>query len=256
MGKKLGIMGWKKALLKASDEIESSNKVISTFLTNKSHEIRTLMTRIIGMTDLMLMTELTEEQLDYLITLKSSTGLLLNVFNDMRDYSKIQTGKITMEQVPFDLRKTIHDVVNLFHVAAKQNNSHIRLNSIDNKIPKNLIGDSLRLKQVLSNLIGNGVKFTNNGEVTITVDFEKQDESCIYLKFIVTDTGTGIPEEKLKKLFNNFSHSEDSSLRKFKTTGLENSKKLVELMDGDLYVNSKEGLGSQFYFTAVFGVQE
>jgi signal transduction histidine kinase len=196
-------------------------------LDNKSHEIRTLMTRIIGMTDLTLMTELTEEQRDYLTIVKSSTGLLLKVLNDIMDYSKIQAGKVNLEQVPFDIRETIYEVVELFQVAAKQKNIYLRLNSLDKIIPKNLIGDSIRLKQVLSNLVGNSVRFTNHGEVTIKVELEELDGSKMHLKFIVSDTGIGIPEDKL-----------------------------VELMDGDIYVESKEGVGSKFCFTAVFGLQE
>ena len=245
-----------KALLKAKEEVESSNKAISQFLANKNHEIRTLMTRIIGMTDLMLMTELTEEQLEYLTIVKSSTGLLYEVFNDIQDFSKSHVVNVNLEQVPFDIRATIHQVVDLFHVAAKQKNIFIRLNSIDNKIPKNLIGDSLRLKQVLSNLVGNGVIYTNKGEVTIKIHLEQLDESSIQLKFIVSDTGIGIPEEKLVKLFKSFSHIDNSNPRNFRSSGLAFSKTLVELMDGDIYVNSTEGLGSEFYFTAKFGVQE
>lgn len=185
------------------------------------------MTRIIGMTDLTLMTELTEEQRDYLTIVKSSTGLLLKVLNDIMDYSKIQAGKVNLEQVPFDIRETIYEVVELFQVAAKQKNIYLRLNSLDKIIPKNLIGDSIRLKQVLSNLVGNSVRFTNHGEVTIKVELEELDGSKMHLKFIVSDTGIGIPEDKL-----------------------------VELMDGDIYVESKEGVGSKFCFTAVFGLQE
>lgn len=236
------------------EEAESSNKGISLFLTNKNHEIRTLMTRISGMTDLMLMTELTEEQLNYLTIVKSSTGLLLNVFNDMQDYSKIQTGVVNMEQGPFDVRATIHEVLELFNVAAKQKNIYLRLNNIDNRIPRHLIGDSLGLKQVLSNLVGNGVKFTDTGEVAIKVDLEQLDESSVQLKFIVSDTGVGIPEEPLVKLLTSFSQLDEINLEKFRSSGLEYSKKLVELMDGKIYVNSMEGLGTKFCFTAKFRV--
>lgn len=245
-----------KALLKSKEEAERSNKTISQFLANKNHEIRTLMTRIIGMTDLMLMTELTEEQLEYQTIVKSSTRLLYEVFNEIQDFSKNQVVNVNLEQVTFDIRATIHQVVDLFRAAAKQKNIFIRLNSIDNKIPKNLIGDSLRLKQVLSNLVGNGVIFTNKGEVAIKVDLEQLDESSIQLKFIVSDTGSGIPEEKLVKLNKSFSHIDDSNSRKFRSSGLAFTKQLVELMHGDIYVDSTEGLGSKFCFTAKFSVQE
>ena len=244
-----------KALIKATEGAESSNKAKNPLLENKSHEIRTYMTRIMGMTDLTLMTELTEEQRGYLTIVKSSTGLLLKVLNDILDYSKIQAGKVNLEQVPFDIHETIHEVVDMFHVAAKQKNIYIRLKSMDEIIPKNLIGDSIRLKQVLSNLIGNSVRFTNHGEVTIKVDFEELDKSRMQLKFMVSDTGMGIPEDKLAKLFKKFSQVDDSNIREFGGTGLTILKKIVELMDGDIYVDSKEGVGSKFCFTAVFGVQ-
>ena len=245
-----------KALIKAKDEAESSNKAKSQLLENRSHEIRTFMTRIIGLTDLTLMTELTEEQRDYLTIVKSSTKLLSNVLNDILDYSKIQAAKLDLEQVPFDIRKTVHEVVDLFHVAAKRKNIYIRLDSIDGKIPKNLIGDSIRLKQVLLNLVDNGIKYTKHGEVTISIDLAEQDESTIKLTFIVSDSGIGIPEDKLDRLFKRFSRVDDTNTREVGGTGLglAISKKLVELMGGTIYIDSKAGLGSEFCFTVVFKV--
>ena len=244
-----------KALIKAKDEAESSNKAKNQLLENRSHEIRTFMTRIIGLTDLTLMTELTEEQREYLTIVKSSTRLLSKVLNDILDYSKIQATNFDLEQVPFDIRETIHEVVDLFHVAAKRKNIYLRLNSIDDKIPKNLIGDSIRLKQVLSNLVGNGIRFTNNGEVALKVDIAELEESRVLIKFSVSDTGIGIPEDKRGNLFRRSSQVDDSNTREFGGTGLVISKKLVELMDGDIYVDSKAGVGSKFCFTAKFGVQ-
>jgi signal transduction histidine kinase len=249
-----------KTLIKAKDEAEaeaeSSNKAESQLLKNRSHEIRTYMTRIIGLTDLTLMTELTEEQRDYLTIVKSSTGLLLSVLNDILDYSKIQAAKFDLEQVPFDLREIISEVVDLFNVAAKRKDIYLRLNSIDNKIPKNLIGDSKKLKQVLSNLVGNGIRFTDNGEVALKVDIEELEkkDSRIQLKFMVSDTGIGIPEDRLVKLFKRFSQVDDSNTKGFGGAGLTISKKLVELMNGYIYVESKTGVGSTFSFTAEFGV--
>lgn len=238
------------ASFKAKEETETSIMAKSRFLVDRSHEIRTLMTRIMGMTDLTLLTELTEEQLEYLTVVKSSTGLLLKVFNDMQDYSKAQADKVTLELVPFDIRATIHEVVDLFRVAAKQKNIYVGVSSIDNKIPKSIVGDSLRLKEVLLNLVGKGVKFTNKGEVTLEVDLAELHEKSMQLKFIVSDTGVGIPEEKLVRLL----QSNDSNPRKFESTGLTNSKKLVELMAGNIYVNSTVGVGSKICFTAEFGV--
>jgi signal transduction histidine kinase len=242
-----------KALLKATEIAESTNIVSSQLLENRSHEIRTYMTRIMGMTDLTLMTELTEEQRDYLTIVKSSTGLLLKVINDILDYAKIHSEKVKLEKVPFDIRATIHEVVDLFQVAAKQKNIRLMLN-IDQKIPKNPKGDFKSLKQVLSNLVGNGVRFTNHGEVTINVSLEELDVSTMQLKFIVSDTGIGIPEDTFIKLFKRFSQLNDPHMREFGGMGLTISKRLIELMDGKIYVDSKEGVGSKFSFTAVFGV--
>jgi len=169
---------------------------------------------------------------------------------------KFKQLKFDLEKVPFDIRQTIHEVVDLFNVAAKRKNIYIRFNSVDDKIPKNLIGDSLRLKQVLSNFVGNGIRFTNNGEVALKVDVEELEKSRIQLKFMVSDTGIGIPEDKLVKLFKRSNQGDDSGTREFGGTGLAISKKLVELMDGEIYVESKTGVGSKFYFTAEFGVRE
>lgn len=236
-------------------DAESKNTAIKQFLVSKNHEIRTLMTRIIGMTELTLMTELTEEQLKYLTILKASTGLLIEVFINMQDYAKLPTDRVIREQGPFNIRATIQEVVDLFDTAAKQKNVDVRLRSIDNVIPENLIGDRVRFKQVLSILIGNGVKFTNNAEVTLVVGLKELTESTIKLEFIVSDLGSGISEDKLSELFKLFSKTDNSDTTKFVGTGLSISKNLVELMGGDIQVESTEGVGSKFSFTLVFRVQ-
>ncbi|MBC2728269.1 ATP-binding protein [Desulfosporosinus sp.] len=233
--------------------VTEHSRIDNSLLEAKSHEIRTYMTRIISMTDLTLMTEVTEEQRDYLTTVKSSTKLLLKVLTDIIDYSKIQAGKVDLEQRPFDIRQIVHEVIDLFNTAAQQKNIEIRLKDFNNEIPKNVIGDSLRIKQVLSNLVGNSVRFTNQGGVAIEVDLEELNERWMEIRFIVSDTGIGIPEDKLSKLIKGFREA-DSLIKEFGGTGLIITKELVRLMDGELYVDSREGIGSKFYFTAVFGV--
>ena len=229
----------------------------STELADRSHEIRTFMTRIIGLTDLTLMTELNEEQRDYLTTIKSSTTLLSQVLNDILDHSKIQATKLELEQVPFDIYETIHEIIDLFHVAVNRKNIYLRVNSIDNKIPKNLLGDPTKLKQILTNLVGNCIRFTFDGGVDLNVDIEEQSEHKMLLKFMVSDTGIGIYEDELAKLFKRSSQVYDHNLKESIGTGLglTISKNLVESMNGKIYVESNLGLGSKFCFTVEFGVQ-
>jgi signal transduction histidine kinase/ActR/RegA family two-component response regulator len=244
-------------LEKAKEKVEEGSKAKSEFLSTMSHEIRTPMNAIIGMTNLLVKDNPREDQLEQLEILDFSAKTLLSLINDVLDFSKIESGKIEFEKVPFKLRNLLNGVLESFRFTAEKKDVMLYLD-LDDDIPDVISGDPNRLTQILNNLVSNAVKFTEEGSVGIVVEEKESDTDHLELLFTVTDTGIGISEEKQKEIFKSFTQERTDTSRVFGGTGLglTISKKLVELQGGEIYLESEKGKGSTFYVELPFESSE
>ncbi|MZI92511.1 two-component sensor histidine kinase BarA [Vibrio sp. CAIM 722] len=234
----------------AKKRAQEAARVKSEFLANMSHELRTPLNGVIGFTRQMLKTQLTNSQKDYLQTIEKSANNLLNIINDILDFSKLEAGKLALENIPFEFQDTLEEVINLQATSAHEKGLEITL-QVDSKIPAGVVGDPLRIQQILTNLMGNSIKFTERGNIDISVEMRSQREDSIELQFMVRDTGIGISERQQAQLFQAFSQADASISRRYGGTGLGLviTQKLVSQMGGEISLTSRLHQGSTFWFT-------